>query len=148
MLKTKHHRSADAVVLGYRVHKSGSGVGSLLLGLYDADGALRNIGGVSAFSDARRLALVDELAPHLMRDENGEVVSGETERSRFSAGKDISYVRLDPTVVVEVAYDQMEGQRLRHTAQFLRWRPDRDARSCTYEQLDRPIAYDLNEVLA
>jgi ATP-dependent DNA ligase len=148
MLKTKHHRSADAVVLGYRVHKSGSGVGSLLLGLYDADGALRSIGGVSAFSDARRLALVDELAPHLMRDENGEVVSGETERSRFSAGKDTSFVRLDPTVVVEVAYDQMEGQRLRHTAQFLRWRPDRDARSCTYEQLDRPIAYDLNEVLA
>jgi ATP-dependent DNA ligase len=148
MLKSKHHRSADAVVLGYRIHKSGSGVGSLLLGLYDDDGELRNIGGVSAFSDVRRRALVDELAPHVMRDENGEAVAGETERSRFSAGKDVSFVRLKPTLVAEVAYDQMEGMRFRHTAQFLRWRPDREARSCTYEQLERPIAYDLNEVLA
>ncbi|MDQ6741233.1 MAG: ATP-dependent DNA ligase [Actinomycetota bacterium] len=148
MLKTKHHRTADVVLLGYRVHKSGSGVGSLLLGLYDGDGELRNIGGASAFSDARRLELIDELAPLVLKDDDGAVVTGETERSRFSAGKDISYVRLRPARVVEVRYDQMEGARFRHTVQFFRWRPDREARSCTFEQLERPIAYDLNRVLA
>jgi ATP-dependent DNA ligase len=148
MLKIKHHRTADVVLLGYRIHASGSGVGSLLLGLYDSDGQLRNVGGASAFSDARRLELVDELAPLVMRDEAGDIVKGETERSRFSAGKDVSYVRLEPTCVLEVRYDQMEGMRFRHTAQFFRWRPDRDARSCTFEQLDRPIAYDLSRVLA
>jgi ATP-dependent DNA ligase len=148
MLKIKHHRTADVVLLGYRIHASGSGVGSLLLGLYDSDGQLRNVGGASAFSDARRLELVDELAPLVMRDEAGDIVKGETERSRFSAGKDVSYVRLEPTRVLEVRYDQMEGMRFRHTAQFFRWRPDRDARSCTFEQLDRPIAYDLSRVLA
>jgi ATP-dependent DNA ligase len=148
MLKIKHHRTADVVLLGYRVHTSGRGVGSLLLGLYDADGQLRNVGGASAFSDARRLELVDELAPLVIRDDAGEIVKGSTERSRFSASKDVSYVRLEPTRVLEVRYDQMEGMRFRHTAQFFRWRPDRDARSCTFEQLERPIAYDLSKVLA
>ena len=147
MLKTKHHRTADVVLLGYRVHASGSGVGSLLLGLYDQDGELRNVGGASAFTDARRRELADELAPFVLRDDAGDVVSGETERSRFSSGKDTSYVRLEPTRVVEVRYDQMEGARFRHTVQFFRWRPDRDARSCTFDQLERPIAYDLSEVL-
>jgi len=147
MLKIKHHRTADVVVLGYRVHKSGTGVGSLLLGLYDADGELRNVGGASAFSDARRLELVDELAPLVQHDEAGDVVTGETERSRFSSGKDVSFVRLEPTRVVEVRYDQMEGERFRHTVQFDRWRPDRDARSCTFEQLEIPVAYDLSKVL-
>ncbi|TXN30642.1 ATP-dependent DNA ligase [Lacisediminihabitans profunda] len=148
MLKAKHHRTADVVVLGYRLHSSGSGVGSLLLGLYDDDGVLRNVGGASAFSDLRRLELIDELAPLVERDDAGEVVRGETERSRFSAGKDVSFVRLRPTLVAEVRYDQMEGARFRHTAQFFRWRPDRDASSCTFDQLERPIAYDLAEVLA
>ncbi|MDQ1607724.1 MAG: hypothetical protein QOE16_456 [Microbacteriaceae bacterium] len=148
MLKIKHHRTADVVLLGYRVHTSGRGVGSLLLGLYDSDGQLRNVGGASAFSDARRLELVDELAPLVIRDDAGEIVKGATERSRFSASKDVSYVRLEPTRVLEVRYDQMEGMRFRHTAQFFRWRPDRDARSCTFEQLERPIAYDLSKVLA
>jgi len=147
MLKVKHHRTADVVVLGYRVHKSGSGVGSLLLGLYDGDGVLRNVGGASAFSDARRLELVDELAPLVQHDEAGDVVTGETERSRFSSGKDVSFVRLEPSRVVEVRYDQMEGERFRHTVQFDRWRPDRDARSCTFEQLEIPVAYDLSKVL-
>jgi ATP-dependent DNA ligase len=147
MLKTKHHRTADVVVLGYRIHKSGQGVGSLLLGLYDADGELRNVGGASAFSDARRLELSEELAPVVLRDASGEPVRGETDRSRFSGSKDVSYVRLEPTRVVEVRYDQMEGSRFRHTAQFFRWRPDRDARSCTFEQLEKPIAYDLDRVL-
>lgn len=147
MLKTKHHRTADVVLLGYRVHKSGSGVGSLLLGLYDSDGNLRNVGGASAFSDVRRQELVTELEPLVVRDDGGEIVRGETDRSRFSGSKDVSYVRLEPLRVLEVRYDQMEGDRFRHTAQFFRWRPDRDPESCTFEQLERPIAYDLNRVL-
>lgn len=148
MLKVKHQRSADAVVLGYRVHKSGQGVGSLLLGLYDDDGTLLNVGGISAFSDKVRLQLVEELDPLVIRDAAGNPELGETDRSRFSSSRDVSFVRLEPTVVVEVKYDQMEGRRFRHTAQFLRWRPDRDARSCTFDQLERPIAYDLGDVLA
>jgi ATP-dependent DNA ligase len=148
MFKTKHDRTADVVLLGYRVHKSGSGVGSLLLGLYGADGELKNVGGASAFSDARRLELVDELAPLVRRDESGDIVKGATDRSRFSGNKDVSFVALEPTRVIEVKYDQMEGSRFRHTVQFVRWRPDRDARSCTYDQLERPIAYDLGEVFA
>jgi ATP-dependent DNA ligase len=147
MLKAKHHRSADVVVLGYRVHASGTGVGSLLLGLYDGDGELRNVGGVSAFSDVKRRELVTELDPLVVRDESGETVRGETERSRFSSSKDTGFVRLQPTRVMEVRYDQMEGMRFRHTVQFERWRPDREARSCTFEQLERPIAYDLSRVL-
>lgn len=147
MFKTKHARTADVVVLGYRVHKSGQGVGSLLVGLYADDGELVNIGGISAFTDAVRLALVDELAPLVVRDDSGDAVTGETERSRFSGNKDVSFVRLRPERVVEVRYDQMEGHRFRHSAQFERWRPDRDPRSCTYDQLERPIAYDLGTVL-
>ncbi|PSL39299.1 ATP-dependent DNA ligase [Labedella gwakjiensis] len=148
MLKAKHHRTADAVVLGYRVHTSGAGVGSLLLGLYDGDGELRNVGGASAFTAARRLELVEELEPDVVRDEDGEIVRGETDRSRFSSGKDVSYVRLHPRRVVEVRYDQMEGSRFRHTVQFARWRPDRDARSCTFDQLEVPARYDLGTILS
>ncbi|WP_434993431.1 ATP-dependent DNA ligase [Arthrobacter sp. Ld5] len=147
MLKVKHHRSADTVVLGYRIHASGQGVGSLLLGLYDDDGALRNVGGISAFSDARRLELVDELEQDVLRDGDGVAELGATERSRFAAAKDVSYIRLHPRRVVEVRYDQMEGDRFRHTVQFERWRPDREARSCTFGQLDLPAAYDLSRVL-
>ncbi|MDN4614661.1 ATP-dependent DNA ligase [Leifsonia sp. F6_8S_P_1B] len=147
MLKIKHHRTADVVALGYRIHTSGRGVGSLLVGLYGDDGELRNVGGVSAFTDKTRLALIDELDPLVERDASGNAVTGETDRSRFSSGKDVSFVRLRPERVLEVRYDQMEGMRFRHTAQFERWRPDRDARSCTFEQLDRPIAYDLGDVL-
>ncbi|MEX1078387.1 MAG: ATP-dependent DNA ligase [Homoserinimonas sp.] len=147
MLKVKHRRTADVVLLGYRVHKSGNGVGSLLLGLYDADGNLRNVGGASAFSDTKRLELVDELEPLAQRGDSGELVTGESERSRFSAGKDMSFVKLEPSRVAEVRYDQMEGSRFRHTVQFERWRPDRDARSCTFEQLEIPVAYDLDRVL-
>jgi ATP-dependent DNA ligase len=148
MFKTKHARTADVVVLGYRIHKSGSGVGSLLLGLHTDDGSLVNVGGISAFSDARRHSLIAELEPLVLRDEGGNAVTAETERSRFSAGRDPSFVRLRPERVVEVRYDQLEGHRFRHTVQFERWRPDRDARSCTFEQLVRPVAYDLGDVLS
>jgi ATP-dependent DNA ligase len=146
MFKTKHERTADVVLLGYRIHKSGTGVGSLLLGLYGENGELHNVGGASAFTDARRRELVDELAPLVKHDAAGDVVTGETDRSRFSGSKDVSFVSLEPTRVIEVRYDQMEGSRFRHTVQFYRWRPDRDARSCTYEQLEKPIAYDLANV--
>jgi ATP-dependent DNA ligase len=147
MFKTKHARTADVVVLGYRVHKSGSGVGSLLLGLYDAEGELRNVGGISAFPDARRLSLIDELEPLVVRDSSGEAVTGATDRSRFTSNRDTSFVLLRPERVVEVRYDQMEGARFRHTVQFERWRPERAAESCTFEQLEVPVAYDLGSVL-
>ncbi|WP_309104182.1 ATP-dependent DNA ligase [Microbacterium sp.] len=148
LIKVKHARTADVVALGYRIHKSGSGVGSLLVGLYDADGSLRQVGGVAAWSDARRRELVTELEPLVERDESGAAVTGESERSRFSGAKDGSFVRLRPELVLEVRYDQLEGSRFRHTVQFERWRPDRDATSCTYDQLDTVAGYDLADVLA
>jgi len=147
MLKIKHRRTADVVALGYRIHKSGSGVGSLLVGLYDG-GELKNVGGVSAFSDKRRLELIDELEPLVTRGDDGEAETGERERNRFSAGKDVSFVTLRPERVLEVRYDQMEGERFRHTAQFERWRDDREPRSCTFDQLEVPTKYDLAKVLA
>ncbi|WP_337004511.1 MULTISPECIES: ATP-dependent DNA ligase [unclassified Microbacterium] len=148
LFKIKHARTADVVALGYRIHKSGSGVGSLLVGLYGDDGVLRQVGGVAAWSDVRRRELVDELAPLVERDESGDAVTAEGERSRFSGSKDVSFVRLRPERVLEVRYDQLEGARFRHTVQFERWRPDRDARSCTYEQLDTVAGYDLADVLS
>ena len=147
MLKIKHARTADVVALGYRIHKSGSGVGSLLVGLYDDGGVLRGVGGVAAWSDKRRLELIDELAPLVERDPSGDAVTGETDRSRFSASKDVSFVRLRPERVLEVRYDQLEGMRFRHTVQFERWRPDRDASSCRFDQLEQVSAYDLGRVL-
>ncbi|MFG6280173.1 ATP-dependent DNA ligase [Microbacterium sp. 5K110] len=147
MFKIKHARTADVVALGYRIHKSGQGVGSLLVGLYDDGGRLHGVGGVSAWTDKRRLELIDELAPLVERDAEGEAVVGETDRSRFAASKDVSFVRLRPERVLEVRYDQLEGMRFRHTVQFERWRPDRDATSCTFEQLETVGAYDLGDVL-
>jgi ATP-dependent DNA ligase len=146
MLKIKHKRTAEAVVTGYRVHKSGQGVGSLLLGLFH-EGQLLNVGGIAAFTAQRRLELVEELEPLVKRDASGEVEHAETDRSRFSSAKDVSFVPLRPERVVEVAFDQLEGWRFRHTVQFLRWRPDREPESCTLEQIDRALAYDLGEVL-
>ncbi|SMH40372.1 ATP-dependent DNA ligase [Rathayibacter oskolensis] len=147
MLKVKHHRTADVIAIGYREHTSKPGVGSLLLGLHDAAGALRQVGGASAFTDVRRVELIEELADVVERDGAGDPVRGDGERSRFSGGRDTSFVRLRPTRVLEVRYDQMEGDRFRHTVQFERWRPDREARSCTFEQLEQPAAYDLDDVL-
>ncbi|HET8616696.1 MAG TPA: ATP-dependent DNA ligase [Actinomycetales bacterium] len=147
MLKVKHHRTADVVVMGYRIHKSGRGVGSLLLGLYDGEGQLRQVGGSSAFSDARRLELIDELEPLVARDGSGERVVEQGEKSRFTGSRDVSWVRLRPELVAEVRYDQLENGRFRHTVQIERWRPDRDPSSCRYDQLEVPTAYDLDEVL-
>ena len=147
MFKIKHARTADVVALGYRVHKSGSGVGSLLVGLYTDEGQLVQVGGVAAWSDKRRRELVDELEPFVERDEAGAAVTGEGERSRFTSGKDVSFVQLRPELVLEVRYDQLEKWRFRHTVQFVRWREDRDPRSCTYDQLETVSAYDVGAVL-
>ncbi|MFJ4918935.1 ATP-dependent DNA ligase [Streptomyces sp. NPDC088725] len=160
MFKIKHERTADAVVAGYRPHKSGPVVGSLLLGLYDAGGALQHVGVCAAFPMKRRAELMDELAPLRMDSADGHPwaawaneAAHESARmpgapSRWSGKKDLSWVALRPERVCEVAYDHMEGDRFRHTAQFRRWRPDRTPESCTYEQLVEPVRYDLARVLA
>lgn len=160
MFKVKHERTADVVVAGYRLHKSGPVVGSLLLGLYDAQGALQHVGVSAAFSMKRREELVGELEPLRMESAEGhpwaawaEEAAHETARlpgapSRWSGKKDLSWVPLRPERVCEVAYDHMEnGQRFRHTARFRRWRPDRTPESCTYAQLEEPVRYNLAEIL-
>ncbi|MBT0995516.1 ATP-dependent DNA ligase [Cellulomonas sp. DKR-3] len=158
MFKVKHERTVDCVVAGFRWHKTGPIVGSLLLGLWNADGNLQHVGVVASFPMARRKTLVDELEPLRTGVEDhpwaawsdqeahaGQRMPGAV--SRWNATKDLSFVPLRPDLVVEVAYDHMEGDRFRHTAQFRRWRPDRDARTCTYEQLDEPVRFDLADIL-
>jgi ATP-dependent DNA ligase len=159
MVKVKHERTADCVVAGYRWHKSGPVVGSLLLGLHDDAGNLQHVGVSAAFPMKRRAELVEELAPYAVEDITGhpwaawaEAEAHEKGRlpgavSRWNAKKDLSWVPLRPELVAEVAYDHMEGTRFRHTAQFRRWRPDRDPASCTYAQLEEPVRFDLAEVL-
>lgn len=160
MFKIKHERTADVVVAGYRLHKSGPVVGSLLLGLYDDQGALQHVGVSAAFTMKRRAELVEELEPLRMADATGhpwaawsDEAAHETARlpgapSRWSGKKDLSWVPLRPERVAEVAYDHMEnGARFRHTARFRRWRPDRTPESCTYGQLEEPVRYDLAEIL-
>ncbi|MCI4145943.1 MULTISPECIES: ATP-dependent DNA ligase [Streptomyces] len=160
MYKIKHERTADVVVAGYRLHKSGPVVGSLLLGLYDAGGALQHVGVSAAFSMKRRAELVEELEPLRLEDVSDhpwaawadEAAHGTARLpgapSRWTGKKDLSWVPLRPERVAEVAYDHMEnGQRFRHTARFRRWRPDRTPESCTYAQLEEPVRYDLAEIL-
>jgi ATP-dependent DNA ligase len=158
MFKIKHERTADCVVAGYRVHKGSSdAVGSLLLGLYDGNGDLANIGVIGAFPMATRRTLFAELQPLVTtfeghpwdweRQEEGIRTPRKAEGSRWAAGKDLTFTPLRPERVVEIRYDHMEGTRLRHTGQFVRWRPDRDPRSCTFDQLEEPVSYDLADVL-
>ncbi|WP_149551913.1 ATP-dependent DNA ligase [Streptomyces marokkonensis] len=160
MFKIKHERTADVVVAGYRLHKSGPVVGSLLLGLYDDGGRLQHVGVSAAFPMKRRAELIEELEPLRMDDVSGhpwaawaDEAAHESARlpgapSRWSGRKDLSWVPLRPERVAEVAYDHMEnGQRFRHTARFRRWRPDRTPVSCTYAQLEEPVRYDLAEIL-
>jgi len=158
MAKIKHERTADCVVAGYRVHKSGpDAIGSLLLGLYDERGVLANLGVIGAFPMATRKALFVELQPlvttfdqhpwNWAAHELGERTPRRNEGSRWNAGKDLSFVPLRPERVVEVRYDYLEGDRFRHPPRFVRWRPDRDPRSCTYGQLDRPVRFRLADVL-
>jgi ATP-dependent DNA ligase len=159
MFKVKHERTADCVVAGFRWHKTGGIVGSLLLGLYGDDGRLHHVGVAASFPMAKRKALVAELEPYVADDLSqhpwGEWADQEAHAStrmpgavsRWSAGKNLSFVPLRPELVVEVAYEKMEGDRFRHTAQFRRWRTDRTPESCTYEQLESPDDLALSEIL-
>ncbi len=159
MSKIKHERTADCVVAGYRVHKSADdAIGSLLLGLFDERGVLASVGVIGAFPMATRKALFQELQPLVTTFDGhpwnwaataeGERTPRRNETSRWNAGKDLSFTPLRPERVVEVRYDYMEGPRFRHTTQFVRWRPDREPDSCTYDQLDRPVSFHIADVLA
>ena len=159
MIKVKHIRTADCVVAGLRWYKSGNDrVGSLLLGLYDAGGALQHVGVTSAFTMATRKQLALELAPlrkgalenHPWRDW-AEAGAGEFTRmpgaqSRWSAGKDLSWEPLRVERVCEVKYDHLQGRRFRHAAVFLRWRPDKRPSDCRYDQLEVTTPYELEKV--
>ena len=167
MFKLKHERTADCVVAGYRLYRGESdAIGSLLLGLYTDDGQLNSVGVIGAFPMTRRRELFEELQPLVtdlsghpwswaapaevsddVRDRSTARTPGAAAGSRWNAKKDLSFVALRPERVVEVRYDHMEGPRFRHTAQFVRWREDRDPLSCTYAQLEEPVSYDLAEVL-
>jgi len=159
MIKVKHIRSADCVVAGFRFHKSGpDAIGSLLLGLYDDEGKLQHVGVTSSFTMDTRKKLVKELEP-LRRNAldnhpwqewasaspTGRMPGGQ---SRWSAGKDLSWEPLRIERVCEVKYDHMQGDRFRHAAVFLRWRPDRSPDDCTYEQLEVTPPYELAKVFS
>jgi ATP-dependent DNA ligase len=174
MTKIKHERTADCVVAGYRTHKRDpEAIGSLLLGLYDdpvhprvpdemrawTEGSLlTSVGVIGAFPAAVRRELFVELQPLVTSfddhpwawaKEMAAHAARQTPGSRWNAGqhKDLSFMPLRPERVVEVRYDYMEGFRFRHVAQFVRWRPDRTPESCTYDQLDEPVPFDLAAVL-
>jgi ATP-dependent DNA ligase len=160
MMKVKHARTADCVVAGFRWHKSGPVVGSLLLGLWDGD-QLQHVGVIGAFPMKQREALVAELAPLREGAADGHPWAGwasfveearaEGKRlpghqSRWNAKKDLTFELLRPERVVEIAYDQLQGNRFRHAAQFVRWRDDRDPASCTYDQLEVIVPEELARV--
>ncbi len=171
LIKVKHERTADCVVAGFRMHKDGKGLGSLLLGLYDEDGALHHVGVASSFTATARKELLDFLEPYrdveLSEHPWGDWARASEEaaeagsrmpggQSRWSAGKDLSWEPIRPEVVAEVAYEHVQrtdeghvsGGRFRHTARFQRWRPDRDPQSCTYEQLDEAPPAELQAIFA
>jgi ATP-dependent DNA ligase len=160
MLKIKHARTADCVLAGFRWHKDGRDVriGSLLLGLYDDAGVLHNVGVTSSFTAARRAALVEELAPlragaleaHPWREwaeidaEAMQRMPGAT--SRWNRGKDLSWEPLRIERTVEVKYDHLQGPRFRHATTFVRFRPDKPPRECTYAQLEVTPPYELGRI--
>jgi ATP-dependent DNA ligase len=158
MAKVKHLRTADCVVAGYRVHKDGKGVGSLLLGLFDEAGTLHHVGVASSFAAPMRTQLEAELEPYrknALRDhpwkdwaeaqaEAGGRMPGA--QNRWNAKKDMTWEPIRTELVAEVAFEHMQGDRFRHTARVQRWRPDREPASCTYEQLDAPVPIELHEV--
>jgi len=165
MLKVKHERDCDCVVAGFRWHKKGerTAVGSLLLGLFDHSGALQHVGVCASFTDKVRRELVEYLAPyrqdalvaHPWKDwaeHEATTIEAEHRRpgaqSRWSHGKDLSWEPLRPELVVEVAYDHMQGSRFRHTAQFRRWRTDKKPSDCTYEQLEVVPPQELGAIFA
>jgi ATP-dependent DNA ligase len=161
MIKIKHARTADCVVAGFRWYRTGKdAVGSLLLGLYDDRGRLHHVGVTSSFTMAMRKDLVKELAPlrknalerHPWREwaaiDAHELARMPGGQSRWSAGKDLSWEPLRIERVCEVKYDHLQGDRFRHAATFLRWRPDRQPRDCRYDQLDVTSPYQLDKVFS
>jgi len=160
MLKVKHERDCDCVVAGFRWHKNGNGtmIGSLLLGLYDAGGALQHVGVCASFTEAKRRELVEFLEPYRVDALKGHPWAGWAEamasgrmpggQSRWSAGKDLSWEALRPELVVEVAYEHMQGDRFRHMAHFRRWRVDKAPQDCTYEQLEVVAPQELMAIFA
>ncbi|HEX5874538.1 MAG TPA: ATP-dependent DNA ligase [Pyrinomonadaceae bacterium] len=162
MLKVKHERDCDCVVAGFRWHKKGerTRIGSLLLGLYDDAGMLQHVGVCASFTDQKRIELVeflkpyrkDALASHPWKawatDELGETHRMPGAQSRWSGGKDLSWEPLRPELVVEVAYDHMQGDRFRHTAQFRRWRSDKKPTDCTYAQLEVVPPHELGSIFS
>jgi ATP-dependent DNA ligase len=163
MLKVKHERDCDCVVAGFRWHKDaeGTAVGSLLLGLYDESGTLQHVGVCASFAMEKRRSLVKYLAPYRKNALNGHPWAGWAEnggannagrmpggRSRWSQGKDLSWEPLRPELVVEVAYEHMQGDRFRHTAQFRRWRVDKKPGDCTYAQLEVVPPQELMEIFS
>jgi len=163
-LKVKHKRTADCVVAGYRTHKSGDGIGSLLLGLYDDAGQLHNMGVATSFSAARRKELVAEVAPYeqdALTDHpwrawaemagaevgpDGEVTRMPGQGHRWNAKKDMSWIALRPELVAEVAYENVQSGRFRHATRLVRFRPDRDPRTCTFAQLEQVPPYELHRI--
>jgi ATP-dependent DNA ligase len=147
-IKWKHRRDADCVVGGYRVHKDGDKIGSILLGMYDAAGDLTFIGHCSGFSNADRTELLHQFE-QIRADESfggGEDVRVPGGPSRWSGGKSMNWTPVTPGVVVQISYDQLEGNRFRHATRFERWRPDKPAGECTMDQLQRPEGVGFSEV--
>ncbi len=158
--KVKHRRTADCVVAGFRMHKDGDGVGSLLLGLYDDDGQLHHVGVASSFTARRRKELLGEVALYLVdsiedhpwrswaeaqaHDQPNARLPGST--SRWNAKKDLSWTPLRPELVAEVTFEQVQNGRFRHSARLVRWRPDRTPDSCTYGQIDEVPPYELAQI--
>lgn len=163
MLKVKHERDCDCVVAGFRWHKDGEGtaIGSLLLGLFDAEGALQHVGVCASFTQAKRRELVEFLEPYRRGALEGHPWRGWAEsqaadegkrmpggQSRWSQGKDLSWEPLRPELVAEVAYEHMQGRRFRHMAHFRRWRTDKQPKDCTYAQLEVVAPEELRAVFA
>jgi ATP-dependent DNA ligase len=165
MLKVKHERDCDCVVAGFRWHKKGEGtlIGSLLLGLYDDSGSLQHVGVCASFSTEKRRELLNFLTPYRenalaghpwahWQEQDGPAAEGEQRmpgaKSRWSQGKDLSWQPLRPELVVEVAYEHMQGRRFRHMSQFRRWRFDKAPRACTYAQLETVPPQELAQVFA
>ena len=148
-IKWKHRRDADCVVGGYRVHKDGNKIGSILLGLYNDDGELHFIGHCSGFSDQDRVAILEQLQQLRSDDSFGgeDNVRVPGQESRWSAGKDLSWIPVEPGVVVQVSYDQLENGRFRHATRFERWRTDKLLAECTMDQLERPEGVGFGEVV-
>ncbi len=147
MIKWKHRRSVDVVVGGYREHKDGGKIGSLLLGLYNNDGDLHFIGHCSGFSDHDRVALLEQFEQLRSEESFGSEARMPGAESRWSAGKDLAWTPVQPGVVVQVSYDQLTEARFRHATRLERWRPDKNAEDCTMDQLERPEGPGFKDVV-